>query len=169
MEKDIYINKEIANFHIPRWNELPNIDLYIDQVICFLDDSLSKYVNKEKDGHVLTKTMINNYVKCSIIEPTKNKKYNKEHISNLFIICILKQIYTISDIGKIIKLLTQKDTIDKAYDLFCSELENSISIIFAGKEQSESKEITYDKYILRNVIMSFVNKLYVDKVFLKNI
>ena len=41
----IYENKNIANFHIPRWKELPNIDLYLDQVVCYLDDSLSNYID----------------------------------------------------------------------------------------------------------------------------
>ena len=82
--------KNIINFHIPRWNELPNIELYIDQVICYLDDSLLNYVSKENEEHILTKTMINNYVKHSVIMPANNKKYGKEHIAKLFIICIWK-------------------------------------------------------------------------------
>ena len=49
MEQEIYKEKEIANFHIPRWEELPNLDLYVDQVICFLDDALSNYASKEKE------------------------------------------------------------------------------------------------------------------------
>ena len=75
MEQEIYKEKEIANFHIPRWEELPNLDLYVDQVICFLDDALSNYASKEKEGHVITKSMINNYVKHAVIKPAINKKY----------------------------------------------------------------------------------------------
>ena len=71
-------NNEKIEIYIPRWKELPNIELYMDQLIYFIDDSVGKYVNIEKDGHVLTKTMINNYVKNSVIKPTNNKKYNKE-------------------------------------------------------------------------------------------
>lgn len=165
--EEIYKNKEIAEFHIPRWNELPNLDLYVDQVICFLDDSLSNYVHKEKDEHVLTKTMINNYVKHSVILPAINKKYNKEHIANLFIICILKQLYSITDIATLIKLATKYDPIDKAYDNFCEQLENSISIVFAGKEYKEEKGLTVEKYAMKNIVMSFANKLYIDKICLK--
>lgn len=168
MNKDtIYENKEIADFHIPRWNELPNIDLYIDQVINFLDSSLSNYVYKEKESSVLTKTMINNYVKHSIILATTNKKYNKEHIANLFIICILKQIYSINDIAELIKMATAKVPVEKAYDSFCTELENAISTIFAGKEYINDSKVTFESYVLRSVVLSFANKLYVDKVYLK--
>ena len=85
MEQEIYKEKEIANFHIPRWEELPNLDLYVDQVICFLDDALSNYASKEKEGHVITKSMINNYVKHTVIKPAINKKYNKKDIRFCYI------------------------------------------------------------------------------------
>lgn len=166
MEQEIYKEREIADFHIPRWNELPNLDLYIDQVICFLDESLSNYAHKEKEGNVLTKTMINNYVKHSVIPPAINKKYNKEHIANLFIICILKQLYSINDIAKLIKSATKNMPIEKSYNMFCDELEGAISAIFAGKQYVAEENIIYERYVLKRVVYSFANKLYVDKIYL---
>lgn len=168
MEKEIkYENKAIADFHIPRWNELPNIALYIDQVICYLDNYLLNYTDAEKEGHILTKTMINNYVKNSIMSPTVNKKYNKEHIAKLFVISILKQIYSINDVAKLMEIGTKKVSMEKAYDSFCNELENAVSAVFAGKEYKNEKDITFEGYVLKNVVLSFVNKLYVEKAFLK--
>ena len=84
------MNKEIKDFHLPRWNELPNIDLYIDQVVCLLEEYLSGYIknDNEKEEKLITKTMINNYVKQDIIKPPVNKKYNKEHVASLFVIFI---------------------------------------------------------------------------------
>lgn len=163
----IYENKNIANFHIPRWKELPNIDLYLDQVVCYLDDSLSNYINIEKDEHIITKTMINNYVKHSVISAPINKKYNKEHIAKLFVICILKQLYTISDISKLISLATEKIPIESTYDKFCDELENAISITFAGSKYINDNNLSLDNYVLRNVVFSFANKLYVEKTYLR--
>lgn len=168
MKKEIINeNKDIANFHIPRWNELPNIDLYIDQVICYLDNYLLNYTDAEKEGHIITKTMINNYVKHSIIKPTINKKYNKEHIAKLFVICMLKQIYSINDVSKLIELATKKVSVEKAYDSFCNELENAVSAVFTGKEYKNEQNISFEGYVLKNVVLSFVNKLYVEKAFLK--
>ena len=85
------------DFHIPRWEELPNIDLYLDQVVTILENYLKNLVSlKDKeDEKVVTKTMINNYVKHGILKPPVNKKYNKEHIARLIVICILKQVYII--------------------------------------------------------------------------
>ena len=68
-KKDLSIDK----FHLPRWNELPNIDLYLDQVVNLINSTLSPYIflnndEKKENIQVLTKTMINNYVKNNLIE-----------------------------------------------------------------------------------------------------
>ena len=71
------MNDEIENFHLPRWNELPNIDLYIDQLVSLLEQYLSNYIknDNEKDEKLITKAMINNYVKHNVIKAPINKKY----------------------------------------------------------------------------------------------
>lgn len=166
MEKEIYKNKEMANFHILRWEELPNIELYVDQVISLLDNTLSNYLSKEKKGHILTKTMINNYVKNKVILPTTNKRYNKEHMAYLFMICILKQIYSMNDITQLCQLTTKNKPIAKAYDDFCEELENAISVVFAGKEYIQETD-SFEKYVLKSLVFSFASKLYIEKMYLK--
>lgn len=164
------MNREIEDFHLPRWNELPNINLYIDQLVSFLEQYLSGYIknDNEKEEKIVTKTMINNYVKHGIIKPPINKKYNKEHIASLFVIFVLKEVYSINDIKKLISLAIEISFIEHAYDRFCSELEKAIRIVFAGKNYVKNSKLTDEQYILRNVVQSFANKLYVQKVYLKN-
>ena len=166
----IYEDEEIAKFHIPRWKEIPSIDLYLDQLVCLLEEYLSNYIknDNEKEEKIITKTMINNYVKHHIIKPPVNKKYNKEHIAYLFVICILKQVYSINDISRLIDLAIETSSPENAYNQFCNELEKAISLTFAGKEYIKDKELTQEQYILRNVVQSFANKLYVKRVYLKN-
>lgn len=162
------IDEDIQNFHIPRWNEIPNVDLYIDQVVCFLQDSLCNYIknDNEKDDKIITKTMINNYVKQGIIKPPLNKKYNKEHISYLFVIFILKQLYSINDIKKLINLAISTSSPEQAYNKFCSELEKSIKLTFSGENYLKSDTFTNEQYLLKNVVQSFSNKLFVQRTFL---
>lgn len=164
----IYEDKEIANFHIPRWSELPSIDLYLDQLVILLEQYLSNYIENENDEKIITKTMINNYVKHKLINPPVNKKYNKEHIAYLFVVCILKQVYTINDVAELIRLAISTASPAKAYNHFCNELEKAIKLTFAGKEYPSRQLMTKEIYILRNVVQSFANKLYVKRVFLKN-
>lgn len=163
------MNTEIKDFHLPRWNELPNIDLYIDQLVSFLEQYLSGYIksDNEKEEKIITKTMINNYVKHSIIKPPINKKYNKEHIASLFVIFVLKQVYSIHDIQKLIHLAIETSPIEQSYNRFCSELEKAIRIVFAEKNYVKNSKLSQEQYLLRNVVQSFANKLYVQKVYLK--
>ena len=163
------MNAEIKDFHLPRWNELPTIDLYIDQLVSLLEQYLAGYIksDNEKEDKIITKTMINNYVKHSVIKPPINKKYNKEHIASLFVIFVLKQVYSMNDIKKLIDLAIETSPTELAYNRFCSELEKAILIVFAEKNYVKNSKLSEEQYILRNVVQSFANKLYVQKVYLK--
>ena len=115
---------------------------------------------------IITKTMINNYVKQGIIPAPEKKKYNKTHIAYLLVICILKQVYSISDIGELITLTIKNYKTDKAYNRFCANLEISIKHVFTKKEFPNYNQMNEEQYLLKNVVQSFANKLYVEKTFL---
>lgn len=161
---------DITKFHIPRWEELPNIALYLDQLVTFLEDYLANYIQNDienKENKIITKTMINNYVKQGLLDPPNGKKYTKTHIAKLFVICVLKQVYSINDINELIKLAIETVPVEKAYNRFCIELENAIYTTFCVEQSSNKKKVTKEHYILINVVQSFANKLYVEKIFLK--
>ena len=71
--------EDIKKFHLPRWDEIPNIDLYIDQVVSLLETYLSNYIKGEnnKEDKIVTKTMINNYAKNHLLPPPEKKKYSR--------------------------------------------------------------------------------------------
>ena len=71
-------------------DDIPNLDLYMDQVITVFEEKLSGNKRREEDK-LLTKTMINNYSKAGILQPIKGKKYSKEHILQMLFIYNLKQ------------------------------------------------------------------------------
>lgn len=154
------IDVDVTKFHIPRWNELPDIDLYMDQVLNYIECSLKDYI--KSDEKFLTKTMINNYVKQGIMPAPEKKKYNKTHIAYLMVICILKQVYSISDIGKLITLTIEYFELSKAYNRFCANLEISIKNVFTRKEFPNIEKMTEEQYLLKNVVQSFADKLYVE-------
>lgn len=159
--------KNIANeFHIPRWEELPEIDLYLDQTVTILETYLKNYIGNEKEK-IITKTMINNYVKHEVLEPPEKKKYNKQHIATLFVICLLKQIYSMNDIKQLIQEALKVSPSKKiAYNTFCSSLEKAIEATFEGKDYKDDNPMTEELFLLKNVVLSFSNKLYVEKRFL---
>ena len=155
----------IMKIHIPRWSELPEIDLYLDQVVNYIEKYLGQYtVNKE--DKIITKTMINNYVKIGIMPAPIKKKYSREHIAYLIVICVLKQVYSISDIGKLISLTIQYFELSKAYNRFCANLEVSIKNVFSRKEFPNVEHMTEEQYLLKNVVQAVADKLYVEFTFL---
>lgn len=77
--------------------DIPNIDLYMDQVTTFMDDHLGLFKRSE-DEKILTKTMINNYSKCGILPPTNRKKYTTDHMILLLFVYYFKNILSIPDI-----------------------------------------------------------------------
>ena len=157
---------DVNNFHIPRWNELPNIDLYMDQVLNYIESSLKDYIKVESDEKFITKTMINNYVKQGIINPPINKKYNRLHIDELFAICILKQVYSISEVKSLIKLALEANSAENSYNRFCDYLTDSLISTFNGTEYSSNATLTPEQYLLKNAVQSFANKLYVQITYL---
>ena len=87
--------------------DIPNIDLYMDQVTTLMDSGLSSSKRYEEDK-ILTKTMINNYAKNNLLPPPDKKKYSKEHMLTLIFIYYFKSILSISDIQSILNPITDK-------------------------------------------------------------
>lgn len=87
--------------------DIPNIDLYMDQITTFMDSQLTTSKRHENDK-ILTKTMINNYAKNNLLPPPVKKKYSKEHVLTLIFIYYFKNILSISDIQNILNPITDK-------------------------------------------------------------
>ena len=92
----------LAAQRLPRWDELPDIDLYLDQVLTLLDKYLGPFL-PENGGHALTASMINNYVKLRIVPAPVKKRYGRVQLAYLLVIGLLKQVsvsYTHLDVYK---------------------------------------------------------------------
>ena len=85
--------------------DIPNIDLYMDQVTTFMDTQLSS-TKRYEDDKILTKTMINNYAKNNLLPPPVKKKYSKDHLLLLIFIYYFKNILSIKDIETLLKPMT---------------------------------------------------------------
>ncbi len=157
-------NKKIANFHIPRWNEFPEIDIYLDQLVTYIENYLNPYIGSEETP-VITKTMINNYVKQNVIPAPVKKKYSRDHIAYLFVICTLKQVYSISNISKLISFAGNVSNLVTSYDQFCLELENAVKSVFNNTEYEITSSTSIEHKLLKSVVLSFAHKLYVERTF----
>ena len=89
-------------------SDIPNIDLYMDQVTTFMDKNFRKTTRYPGDDKVMTKTMINNYAKNDLLPPPVRKKYSREHILVWIFIYYYKGILSISDIQTLLGPITEK-------------------------------------------------------------
>ncbi|CDA17110.1 MAG: DUF1836 domain-containing protein [Clostridia bacterium] len=164
----------LNDIHMPRWNELPNVDLYLDQVVTFINSSLNSFIlsnvsnSSKTENQVLTKTMINNYVKNKLIEPPKKKKYSKVQLAKLFVICILKQVYSMNDIKDLINIALQHSDIKIAYNSFCDQFEEALLCTYKRKDYIDnySKDDT-NKYLLKSVLLSCCYTIYTQNFLLQ--
>lgn len=84
---------------LPKWEELPDIELYMDQVVALTNRYLGN-VTKDK---MLTPSMVNNYVKMKVMPAPIKKKYTKAHLMYLIVICILKQVMPLSSVESVLR------------------------------------------------------------------
>jgi len=134
--------KKIENLKLPRWNELPDFNLYSDQVLEYVNDTIGLvFFNLvESDEKLLTSSMINNYVKNRIMPPPNKKRYNKDHIAFIITITILKQVGNLTDISQgIMHLTTVLGKVD-AYNEFVKFLENALKKSILELEQKQDLE-----------------------------
>ena len=82
---------------IVHWDALPDLDLYMDQVLTYMDRQLSLF-QKDEENKLLTSNMINNYVKDGLIPRPDKKKYSREHLALMIVVGMLKQVLTIQTI-----------------------------------------------------------------------
>lgn len=159
---------DLIKYHCPRWQELPDIELYVDQVVSFLQSNLA-ILMKDKENPVITASMINNYVKQDVLEAPIKKKYNKRHMAYLFVICIFKRLMSISEIGESITLMQRLYSVEDGYNMFCEELENALKRAVSPESkpcnilaETEIREIA----TLRAIVSAFAATVLVDRLIL---
>lgn len=149
--------ESLREFHIPRWNELPEIDLYADQVVIYIEKYLMNLFGKE--NKFITASMIHNYAKLKLMPKPNKKRYSRMHVAYLLTITILKQVLAISEIKD--GILSQAHKTNNGYDLFCEELEMSIEAMYAEISgiPYEKKGLENDSIAVRMAAYAFVSKM----------
>lgn len=113
--------------------DIPNIELYMDQVTTFMDSKLRPTTRYPGEDKILTKTMINNYAKNDLLPPPVKKKYSKEHVLLLIFIYYYKGILSINDIQTLLKPITEQ--------FFRNDAEYNLENIYREAFSMEEKQI----------------------------
>ena len=134
------ILSSISRIDYIRPNEIPNIDLYMDQVTTFMEEQL-KPTKRYGEDKILTKTMINNYAKNNLLPPPVKKKYSKEHVLVMIFIYYFKNILSIKDIESVLTPITEK-TFDKEESLDMTSVYEEICQMEKSRIDDLKKDVT---------------------------
>jgi len=155
------IERDLAQFRLQRYEELPDIDLYMEQVVAYVNKHLEVF---NRSGDIpITPSMINNYVKYGIIPPPDKKKYKRRHIAYIYAVYFLKQALTMSQIKAIIRQQIKSNDERSAYEFFCTELERALKNC-CGLSQAEPPAPKAEDYALKYSAVAIANKLYAQKI-----
>ncbi|MCD8115707.1 MAG: DUF1836 domain-containing protein [Oscillospiraceae bacterium] len=136
------IRQQMAEQTLPRWDALPDLDLYMDQVLALVDNYLGNYPGFDEKG--LTASMVNNYVKLKVIPTPVRKRYTRTHLAHLIIICVLKPCLSITFIQQLLSCeqahaesqegAEAQDCFGPLYDRFCDAFEQSVHAVAQAAE-----------------------------------
>lgn len=155
--------QEAAKFRCPRWEELPGIPLYMDQVVILLEETIGIFVDEKE--RVVTNSMINNYVKQKIVSAPVKKKYGKKHLAALIVVSILKKVLSMMEISAVIDLMIKEHGMECAYNLFCAHLEQSLKNAFVLQDAPVIEAVprgTRAETVLRASLAALTGKLLVQ-------
>jgi len=124
--------EEINRYKPVPWEMIPDLGLYMDQVITFITRMYEPLYGNAAEGY-LSSSMINNYVKSKLIPRPEGKKYNREQIAMLAMIVALKQVATMEDI-RIMLTPSNGMTLEQLYTQFCIRQQQAIAALLDAKE-----------------------------------
>ncbi len=153
----------VKNLHLPRWDELPDFPLYIDQVVNYIENKLD--ILSFNDEKIITNSMINNYVKNGIVNPPIKKKYERIHLAYFIVVCILKRSYSLDEISELIKIQIQDFPTDQSYDYFCDEIEACMKATLTKQAVEHVSSLSSNKevvYLLQSTVLAVTHKIYVQ-------
>ena len=146
-----------------RAEDIPNIDLYMDQVTTFMDERMRHTTRKPDEDKILTKTMINNYAKNDLLPPPVKKKYSKEHMLMLIFIYYFKGILSIGDIQKLLSPLSEQ-YFDKKSGIRLEDIYEEIFSLEKQQVEYLKEEVTRE---FKKAEELFVGEKDADRAFLQ--
>ena len=151
-----------AGFALPRYSDLPQVGLYLDQTVQFINGYFRDFPGVE-----LTPSMVSNYVKKGIISHPVKKKYTREQLASLMYIAVSKTVLSMENIDALFQMQRAHCTAEEAYNYFCDEMENCLPFVFGARNtiRDLAVDATTEKWLLRSTILAAANKMYLDCFF----
>ena len=163
MEKFNIIYEEISSFNLPRYKELPDMGLYLEQVVKYINGCLAPLGCVE-----ITSSMVSNYVKKGLVDNPVKKQYYAMHLAELFFVVLAKRVLAIDNLGIMLEMI-KKESGSAVYDNSCAEFENRLRFVFGiandiPASEAEENEL---KMMLDEVITAVVLSIHLNYWFSK--
>ena len=140
------------------WDNLPDISLYMDQVVSYLPRQLIRFAADEQ----LTSAMVNNYSKEGLLPRAEGKKYSRTHLAHLTAICALKQVLSVREIKSMLSLAQAGMGADEFYARFCAVLDSALND--TADKLTEEGESDLPLLALELALSSYANKLACQRI-----
>ena len=154
------VQQSIQDFCLPRYEQIPSVGLYLDQV--------AKYINEyllPLGEYGLTPSMISNYVKKGLVSSPVKKQYDREQIAYLFFIAVAKTVLSLDALTGFIEVQKRSYSLEVAYGYFCRQMESMLRVAFELAEDGYGGETgnTDEKRLFSSCISAVCQKIYLEK------
>lgn len=161
--------KYMENFSLPAWESLPDMELYMDQVISLVNRYLN-LIPQDETNPVITASAVNNYVRLKLMPAPERKRYSRRHMACVIMICVLKQSLSLAEIQRILPREMTEENVRQVYGDFAAQMGKTSSLFIeqvdAVADQVLSPENPYgcESLVLHSAVSSVLYKLLTAKL-----
>ena len=155
MKELIELKERMERERPAQWHELPDIALYMDQIISYMPRQLIHFDDRE----ALTSAMVNNYIKDGLVPRAQGKRYGPIHLGYLTAVCALKRVLSVRDIGILLQAGEEREKEpEDLYRYFCGALDQALTETAAALDGDAGRE-ELAKMALDLALRSYANQL----------
>ena len=157
--------ERMLSFSLPAWEALPELELYMDQVILLLSRYLSFPLSGESgEDKVITASIVNNYVRMKVIPPPVKKKYGRVHIAYLLVFCTLKQSLSIASIQRLLPMGLSEEEVERIYTNFVRQYQEAKTAFSKYSEMILPDALADDSLIIFAAVVSNLSKALTESL-----
>ena len=155
----------MLSFSLPAWEALPELELYMDQVILLLSRYLSFPLSGESgEDKVITASIVNNYVRMKVMPPPVKKKYGRVHLAYLLVFCTLKQSLSIASIQRLLPMGIDEGEVERIYTYFVRQYQEAKTAFSKYSEMILPDALADDSLIIFAAVVSNLSKALTESL-----
>lgn len=150
----------MTEFSLPSWREIPDVGLYLDQVVKYINGFLKDFPEMQATG-----SMLSNYVKMKLVSSPIKKTYSRDQIASFLFIVMAKTVLTMDHIRICLNNIKAFSDSEEAYELFRTQLCRELSSLVSDTEPVSSMQSVKARQSLANIVITAAHKMYLERWF----